>query len=249
MVTRGHPAARKSARSTATTRKTPAKSTTRGTATKRTAAKPAPAAKARPSTDVTVYADKEPTGYHKAFAKWIVDVVGYEPNEATSKRAAFLAGVRIATAARPAFQASPELEEWREKSGEAKRGPKTADAKRRSQREVVSDDEFEDDGEDEFEDGEGDFEDSDEDTDDDEFDDEDSDEDESDEDDEESDEDDDEFEDEEEEKPAPKRGRPVKSTTARRGTASKKVATSSRSGTARSRSKAAPATDADEDLF
>lgn len=251
MVTRGRPARKPAAargRSAATTRKTTAAAPTRKVAAKRPAAT---ATKAKPATDVTVYADKEPTGYHKAFARWIVEVVGYDPNEAPSKRSAFLAGVRIATAARPEFQRSEFLEEWREKTGEVKRGPKTADAKRKATREVVSDDEFEDEGDD-FEDEENEFdEESEEDTD--EFDDEDEsdeDEDESEEDEDEDSDDDDDFEDEEEEPEPPKRGRPRAS--ARRTASSKAVRTTARPAA----KKGAPASkrskstvDPEEDLF
>ena len=118
-----------------------------GTRTRRAAA--APAAREK---DVTEYADKAPTGYHKAFAKWIVQEVGYDPDSASSKRAAFLKGVSIATAARPAFNGSDAVEEYREKSGEAKRGPKPAATKaalvtrgrRKAEPEPVEDDDFED---------------------------------------------------------------------------------------------------------
>jgi hypothetical protein len=81
-------------------------------------------------------------------------------------RDAFLLGVSTATAARNSFMDSEFLAEWREKNGVSKRGPK-ADA-RTAQREVVSDDEFEDDGTDDDDD---DFEDADEadDSDDDDF--------------------------------------------------------------------------------
>jgi len=196
---------------------------TKATAATRTAAKAAPAKK---GADVTVYAEKEPTDYHKAFAKWIVTEVGYEPNEATSKRAAFLAGVSIATASRPAFMESDYLEEWREKIGIAKRGPKgnaapakAAPAKRtrkaEPEPEVEDDDDF-DEEDDEIEDDEFDEED-------DEFDSEDDDEEEE----------DDEEDEEEEEIPAPpaRRGRPAKKTApakaapAKRATRSAKAAT------------------------
>lgn len=88
---------------------------------------PRKAAPAKPTRDVTAYAVKPPTEYHKAFARWIVTEVGYDPNAATSKRAAFLAGVSIATAARPAFMDSDFIEEWRASAGVTKRGPKPAD--------------------------------------------------------------------------------------------------------------------------
>lgn len=91
-------------------------------------AAPAPARKAapaKPARDVTQYADKPATGYHKAFATWIMHEVGFSL-EGLSPKAAFLAGVSIATAARAAFQESDFLEEWREKNGESKPGPKPA---------------------------------------------------------------------------------------------------------------------------
>lgn len=135
-------------------------SRTQGSATRqKTATKPTKAAAGR---DVTQYADKEATAFHKFFARWIVEQVGYVPEDAKSKRSAFLSGVSIATAARQAFQASPELAEWREETGEAKRGPKPkneAETQRRSQRQNVSDEEFEDDSAEESEEEETDFED------------------------------------------------------------------------------------------
>src|SRR5258706_5258680 len=94
------------------------------TRTRRTAA---PAAQAE-AKDVTVYAEKEPTDYHKAFARWLVSEVGYDPKAAGSLMKAFLMGVSLATVARPAFMDSDFLEEWREKTGTAKRGPKPKDA-------------------------------------------------------------------------------------------------------------------------
>ena len=123
----------------------------------------APARRGAPKQDVTEYASKPPTGYHKAFAAWIVREVGYDPDTARSPRAAFLKGVSIATAARPAFNASDAVEEYREKSGEAKRGPKpTAEkaAPARRRKAAPEPDEFDED--DEFEDDEEDSEDSDE---------------------------------------------------------------------------------------
>lgn len=120
------------------------------------AAAKAKAAKASASSgrDVTQYADKAPTAFHKFFARWIVEQVGYVPEDAKSHRAAFLAGVSIATAARQAFQASAELAEWREETGETKRGPKPkdeAEVKRRGQRQNVTDEEFEPEDEDDAE--------------------------------------------------------------------------------------------------
>lgn len=120
--------------------------------------------------DVTVYADKPASDYHKAFANWIVRHVGYSPDEAASKKSAFLAGVSIATAARPAFMESDYLQEWREKNNVAKRGPKggspakaaPASQRRKPEPEVEEDDEFEDEEEeledDEFEEEDDEFE-------------------------------------------------------------------------------------------
>ena len=92
----------------------------RGRSTKR----PAKTSTKSTDRDVTQYADKEPTEFHKCFARWITTEVGYDPNAARSKREAFLMGLSIATAARPAFSSSQYLEDWRAESGEAKRGPK-----------------------------------------------------------------------------------------------------------------------------
>lgn len=86
--------------------------------------KAAPAA--APDRDVAQYAEKDPTPLHKTFARWIVKEVGYDPDDAPSKRQAFLRGVSIATVARNAFTGSQYLADWREETGEAKRGPKPA---------------------------------------------------------------------------------------------------------------------------
>lgn len=209
-------------------RKAPAKATAAPRRTRPSAApaKAAPrkAAPAKPAsrTDVTVYASKPSTDYHKAYAKWIVTEVGYDPESASSKRAAFLKGVSIATAARPAFMESDYLEEWRERTGTAKRGPKgkaeeeapVRKTRRQPEPEVVEeDDDFEDEEIDEDEEEEID-------EDDDDFeDDEDADEDEDD-DEEFDDEDEEELEEEEEEAPAPRRrGRPAKAAPTKRAPA------------------------------
>lgn len=168
------------------------------------APKAAPAAKPVRARDVTQYADKTPTPYHKTLARWIVTEVGYDPNSAGSKREAFLMGVSIATASRPAFMESSFLEAWRAESGQNKRGPKPkddAETVRKSNRQVVSDEEFEPADDEEYEDDEE----LEDDEDADEYDDEDDADDDED--------DDDEFDDEEEEveeapKPAARRGRP-----------------------------------------
>lgn len=195
--------------------------------------KAATAVAEKPKADVTVYADKAPTDYHKAFARWIVQEVGYDPNSASSMKAAFLAGVSIATASRPAFMDSDYLEEWREANGVAKRGPKgaaapakAAPAKRTRKaapepeaEEFEDDDELEDDEDDDLEDDE--FDDEDDDEDEDEFDDE-------------------EEEEEEEPEPAPvKRGR---------GRPRKTAAAPAKAAPAK-RTRAASKADDDEFLF
>lgn len=205
----------------------PAKST-------RSAAKAAPTKK---GADVTVYADKVPTDYHKAFARWIVSEVGYDPDSAPSLKAAFLRGVSIATAARPAFMESDFLEEWREKNGVAKRGPKgsttSTPATTRRTRKAAPEPEVEE------EDDE--FDEEDEELEDDEFD----EDDDSEEDDEDSDEFDDEEDDEEdeevEETPAPRRGRPRKAAPAK--------ATARKAAPAKATRGRAKATPADDDDF
>jgi hypothetical protein len=58
--------------------------------------------------DLTVYAEKAPTDLQTRFAEWIPDQTGYNPNAAKSKVEAFNAGVKLATALRMVFQASPE---------------------------------------------------------------------------------------------------------------------------------------------
>lgn len=75
----------------------------------------------------TKYADKAPTDLHKAYANWIVSEVGYRPDDAKNRREAFLMGVSISTAARPTFQASAWLEEWRAENGVTKVGRKAKD--------------------------------------------------------------------------------------------------------------------------
>lgn len=168
---------------------------------RRTPAKAAPKPVQRSArADVTVYATKPATPYHKAFAKWITTEVGFDPESASSKRAAFLRGVSIATAARPAFTESDFLEEWREATGESKRGPKSAPVEEAPTRRAkpkpapVDDDDFDDEDVDV------------DDIDDEEIDDEDFDDDE--------DVDDDEDDDDEEPAPAPRKRAPAKRTAA-----------------------------------
>jgi len=60
--------------------------------------------------DYTVYLEKAPTDLQKRFAEWLMDedIVGYDPSKAKTKQEAFEEGVRLATAMRMVFQASPE---------------------------------------------------------------------------------------------------------------------------------------------
>lgn len=84
----------------------------------------APAAQQPAGRDLSIYQDYEPTAYHKAFATWLVKEVGVKISSFETTKEAFLQGVALATAARPAFNDSEFLEAWREKTGVAKRGPK-----------------------------------------------------------------------------------------------------------------------------
>jgi len=112
----------------------------------------ASAAKAAESArDFTKYADKEPSDLQKRFAEWILEVTGYEPDDMD----AFNEGVRLATALRMAFQASPENQEVlnaRREAAEAKRTavkepkPKKAKTPKKVEPEAEAD---EDDDEDE----------------------------------------------------------------------------------------------------
>lgn len=54
------------------------------------------------------YLTKPPTDLQVRFADWIREQVGYDPTAAKNKLEAFEEGVRIATATRMVFQASPE---------------------------------------------------------------------------------------------------------------------------------------------
>jgi hypothetical protein len=57
--------------------------------------------------DPTIYLDKAPSALQSRFAEWIQNEVGYNPAAAKTKLEAFQEGVRIATATRMVFQASP----------------------------------------------------------------------------------------------------------------------------------------------
>lgn len=215
---------------------------TRGNAAARRPAKKAAPVAARRTTkkDVSEYATKPATPYQKAFANWAVKEVGFDPETASSKRAAFLRGLVIGVAARPMFNESEFLADWRERTGETKRGPKpktetTPTSNRRTRRapEAVEPEDFEDE---ESEESDDDFEDDDDaDADDDD------DADESDDDDDDA--DDDDFEDEEVEE-APKR--PAKKAAPRKATATR---TPQRSGTAKARKATKPAATEDDDYL
>lgn len=120
------------------------------TTTKRAAVKPAPAKKttkrAAPEPEETEdYSDlleKEPTDYHLAYTEWLKTEVGYNPADCKNRAEAFLMGVSLATVARPVFQQSDWLAEWREENGVAKRGPK-GKAQDEEPEEDVADDEGE----------------------------------------------------------------------------------------------------------
>lgn len=195
------------------TRKPAARSTTKTTAqrksgtpaAKRPPAKKATATRGAPKLDLTDYATKAPTDYHKAFAKWLVAEVGYAP----TNRKDFLVAVSLATVLRPKFMESDFLQEWREEQGVTKRGPKPAAKATKSRKapieEPEDDEDFEDD--EELEDDEEEFDEDDADEvedEEDDFEDEEEDDSEDDEDfDEESEEDEDDFEDDEEEEEEP----------------------------------------------
>lgn len=235
-------AVRRNTRSAAASRREPARQTRK--------AAPSPAVKRR---DVTVYATKEPTPYHKAFATWIVKEVGLRPSGMTPKEA-FLAGVSIATAARPAFNESDYLSEWRERTGETKRGPKprteveeAPKARTSRSRKAAPEPELEDD-DDDFEDDDEEFDAEDDASDDDDFDDDDDDSDEDD-----DSEDDDEFDDDEDDEPEPVKAAPKTRTSARGRTASNSRARSAaparKAASKPAGRKAATKSDDDEFLF
>ncbi len=60
--------------------------------------------------DLKGYLTKPATSLQDRFADWLMDedIVGYDPSGAKTKEAAFREGVRLATAMRMVFQASPE---------------------------------------------------------------------------------------------------------------------------------------------
>lgn len=68
-------------------------------------------AKESTEVDLEVYLTKPATDLQERFADWIMEQVGYDPSGAKTKEAAFREGVRIATATRMVFQASPENKE------------------------------------------------------------------------------------------------------------------------------------------
>lgn len=198
----------------------------------------------------TKFADNVPTEYHKEFARWLlkggVRLKG-DDDKATRQLVltAFMRGVSLSVVAKNTFSGSPEADEWREREGITKRGPRPG-TKRGSKVEDDEDD-FEDSEDDEEfeeddEDGTEDEDDSDE-----EF--EDDDDESDDEDDSEDDEDD--FEEEEAPKPAPRK-RAAK--TAAKPVAKRTVATRRRDpnglqATSKTRAKKAAPKPASEDEF
>lgn len=204
----GRPAARKAAPA-----KTPVRATTQA--------------------DLREYKTKEATPYHKAFAGYLVREVGLTFASPAEKKA-FLMGIRLAITTRNIFNASDYIEEWREKTGEVKRGRKPASAQPApAARKHRPEPEPEEEEDDEFED-----EDVEDDTSDDDFDDDDSEDDDS--------EDDDDFDDDEEEPepaPAPKRGRPATKAAPAAGKSRSASGVAPRQGTAKGTTarKAAPA--------
>ncbi len=169
-----------------TRRQRPAQTEEAPARTRRTRAA-APAAKQ--GRDLSQYEDYQPTPYHKAFATWLVKEVGYRPSGAASTKEAFLQGVALATATRPAFNDSEYLEAWYKETGQVKRGRKPAsEAAPEPEPEDYDDDEIDEDDDSDFDD-------------------------ESDDDD--SDFDDDDDEPEEAPAPAPRRGRPAKAAPAK----------------------------------
>lgn len=138
----------------------------------------APVARRKPAPKVNPmakWAESEAvTDYHKAYARFIVREIGYNPDE-SSPRVAFLRGVAIATLARTAFAQSEFLAEWRTKNGVAKKGPKPKAAVELDEDDEEYEDEedtdaedFEDEDADEADDDE-DFDEDDDDTDDEDF--------------------------------------------------------------------------------
>lgn len=92
------------------------------------------------SRDFTKYADKPPTDLQTRFSAWILDKTAYEPEDMDS----FNEGVRLATALRMAFQASPENQETLEERRKEAEAKKAAPKKRAAKKAKVSNPEPED---------------------------------------------------------------------------------------------------------
>jgi hypothetical protein len=92
------------------------------------------AEKTKSEVDYPAYATKPATDLQERFAAWIPEVTEYDPAAAKTKLAAFNDGVRLATALRMHFQASPEnqevLAQRKAEAEEKKAAPKAAPAKR-----------------------------------------------------------------------------------------------------------------------
>jgi hypothetical protein len=95
--------------------------------------------------DYTVYADKEPTDLQSRFGEWVIDKTGIEFST-KKEEAAFKEGVRLGTALRMQFQASPEnqevLEARKAAVEERKAAPKPATKKRGRPKAEVEPDEL-----------------------------------------------------------------------------------------------------------
>lgn len=191
-----------------------------------------------PQANLKEYKTREATPYHKAFAGYLVREVGLTFASPAEKKA-FLLGIRLAITTRNIFNASDYIEEWRERTGETKRGRKPAEAaapagrKRRPAPEPELEPEEEEEEEEEFEEDESD--------DDDDFE-------EDFEEDGEGEDDDDDFE---EEQPAPAPRRPAPKSRSASGGATRQApvkGTTARKAAPAGR-KPKPATDDDEFIF
>lgn len=83
--------------------------------------------------DFSGYLEKGPTDLQARFTDWLQgDAVGYNPASAKTKAEAFAEGVRLATALRMKFQASPENQEELEARRAAKEERQAKAAKRKT---------------------------------------------------------------------------------------------------------------------
>lgn len=84
--------------------------------------------------DYTPYATKPATDLQGRFAAWIPEATGYDPSGEKTKQAAFEAGVRLGTALRMQFQASPENQEVLEERKKAAAAKKAAPKSKRGRK-------------------------------------------------------------------------------------------------------------------